>query len=73
MTDEEKELARAEALEAYTQAYREYNSISITQEESSIKFNQAARDALNLGIPLQDLRNARRQIDNHAQFMTDWK
>ena len=73
MNDEEKAAARAEALESYTEAYREYNSVSITQEESAIKFNHAARRALNLGIPLQDLRNARRQIDMHAQFMTDWK
>lgn len=68
-----REQAQEEALAAYTEAYKDYNSISITQEQSAIRFKEAARQALDLGIPLQSLRDARRQIDLHAEFMTDWK
>ena len=68
-----REQAQEEALAAYTEAYKDYNSISITQEQSAIRLKEASRQALDLGIPLQHLRDARRRIDMHAEFMTDWK
>ena len=70
---DKKERAQAEALVEYTDAYLGYASVSITQEEAAIRFNKAMREALDLGIPLQVLRQARHAVDNHAEFMTDWK
>jgi len=70
---DKKEQAQAEALTEYVSAYRDYASISITQEEIAIRFNEAMRNALDLGVSLQTLREARQAIDNHAEFMTDWK
>lgn len=68
-----REKAQESALETYEEAYKDYNSISITQEESAIRFKEAMRQALDLGIPLQHLRDIRRKVDMHAEFMTDWK
>lgn len=68
-----REEAQEEALRAYEESYKEYSSVSITQEQIAIQFKEAMRQALDLGIPLQQLREVRRRIDTRAEFMTDWK
>lgn len=67
MNDKEKAVA------AYREAYKKYASVSIEQEEAAIELKSASRAALDLGVPLQDLRSVRFEVDNHAEFMTDWK
>jgi hypothetical protein len=64
---------KEQAVENYMQAYKRYQTTSIENEESAIVLKQRAREALDLGIPLQTLREARRQIDDRAEFNTDWK
>lgn len=62
---------KEEAIRQYGEAYKHYSAVSITQEEAAIRMNEASRRALNMGVTLQALREARHQVDYHAEFMTD--
>lgn len=64
---------KEQAVENYLQAYKKYQAVSIESEEAAIVLKQRGREALDLGIPLQTLREVRRQIDDRAEFNTDWK
>jgi hypothetical protein len=64
---------KEQAVENYMSAYLKYQAASIESEEAAIVLKARAREALDLGIPLQTLREARRQIDDRSEFNTDWK
>lgn len=63
---------KEQAIENYYQAYKKYSAVSIENEEAAIVLKQRGREALDLRVTLQALRDARRKLDNHAEFMTDW-
>lgn len=64
--------SKEQAVELYLEAYKKYSASNIANEEAMIVLKQRGREALNAGVTLQTLDRARKQIDNHAEFMTDW-
>lgn len=64
--------SKEQAVELYLDAYKKYSASNIANEEAMIVLKQRGREALNAGVTLQTLDKARRQVDDHAQFMTEW-
>lgn len=64
MNDKERAIA------TYADTYAKYSAANIANEEAAIAFKEAGTAALNAGVTVQQLKLARRTIDEKAERMS---